>query len=266
MPDTEIVTDLLFTEDCDGDALLVCVFDCVLVADSVSDTLAVSVGNLVLLIVGDELCVFDIADDAVNVTELVEVFELLLELVSEGVIELVFDHLELAVTEVEYVPTVDHDAEAVLIGVPDWVSVLVIVAVFEAHPLVVRVGVLELNGLADIVVDAEVEPEIVWLIDCLTVPVIVCVKGAVNVILREPVPDTDTVDVLLLDGVLVFVVVAVEVLVVDTDDVKVLVPLVDAECVDETVDVFVPMTLRVLHDVAVLVFELVTVDVVVRLI
>lgn len=79
----------------DGEALTVWVFELLLLAEFVKVALVLSVWALVFVIVVDELDVFDIAPVLVNVTDAVEVFELLDEPVIEEVIVLLFDGLEL---------------------------------------------------------------------------------------------------------------------------------------------------------------------------
>lgn len=186
------------------------------------------------------VCVLDRAELSVCDTETVLVFELLAEPVCVGVPVLLFDCIGLVEYVAEKLLTGLVVGEKVVLELAERLYVPVFDTVFVTEILGVNVVVLDLGPAAETVLEAECVDVIVTVFVIFIVCVWVNDTNGVCVILSEPVPDTDTVEVLLLVFVLVFVGVDDCEAVNLREPVWVLEPLDEAEYVDVTVEVFVP--------------------------
>lgn len=186
------------------------------------------------------VCVLDRAELSVCDTETVLVFELLAEPVSVGVPVLLLDRAGLAEYVAEKLLMGLVVGEKVVIELAERLYVPVFDTVFVTEILGLNVVVLDLAPAAENVLEAECVDVIVTVFVILIVRVWVNDTLGVCVILSEPVPDTDTVEVLLLVFVLVFVGVDDCEAVNLREPVCVREPLDEAEYVDVTVDVLDP--------------------------
>ena len=146
-------------------------------------------------------------------------------------------------------------------GVAVWEAVSVIEIVFDRLSLDVIVVVLDCAGAAETVLEAEIDPDTDSDAETFADLVTVYDINGVPVFFNEPVPDTETVEVLLL--VILFVLVGVTRGLGEPDDepVSVFETLAEAECVDDTEAVFVPVIVLVEQEEAVPVLVDVTVAV-----
>jgi hypothetical protein len=143
-------------------------------------------------------------------------------------------------------------------GVDDCFALAVLVIVSDRLILDVIVVVLDCAGLAETVLEADTDPDTDTVTDTFEDFVGVLDITGELVLFSDPVPETETVEVLLDVTVLVLVGVTRGLGELDDEAVSVLDPLEEAECVDDTVEVLVPAIDFVEHAEAVLVFVDVT--------